>query len=319
MTTAAAVPEASAHDDGAVWTTLAATGHRRLLADALMRMRVADGFSHARSLAFLVALVALQGLVAVIGVASAIGEDRIGLAALQITRTVAPGPVGDALLTAITQARANGGDERYVAIAVGVMGAAVTGTTAMGQVERSFNRLYGLSQDRPLPQKYGRAFLLAITAGVTLTGACGAIAFGSAVAVSIGRSPLTELWMAIRTPVALAAQAAAVAVLLRVCPARRQPSWRWLAPGGAVAAAMWGAVTVLLAFALRVSPSFGDAYGPLAGIVALLLWAGMSSMALVYGAAIAAQLEAARAGVGAPRADHARTRPNGDQTCETSW
>ena len=32
----------------------------------------------------------------------------------------------------------------------------------MGQIERGFNRIYGIEQDRPTVRKYGRAFLLAI-------------------------------------------------------------------------------------------------------------------------------------------------------------
>ena len=44
------------------------------------------------------------------------------------------------------------------------------------------------------------------------------------------------------------------------------------------------------------STSFGDTYGPLAGIVALLLWSLLSAVAVLFGAAVAAQLEAVRAG-----------------------
>ena len=45
-----------------------------------------------------------------------------------------------------------------------------------------------------------------------------------------------------------------------------------------------------------VGSSFGAVYGPLAGMFALLLWALFTSMALFYGAAVCAQLEACRAG-----------------------
>ena len=54
-----------------------------------------------------------------------------------------------------------------------------------------------------------------------------------------------------------------------------------------------------LFFAL--SKSFGETYGPLAGIVALLLWALLSAVALLFGGAVAAQLEAVRAGVREPQ------------------
>ena len=39
-------------------------------------------------------------------------------------------------------------------------------TTAMGQLERGANRIYGVQRDRPARQKYGRAAVLALVAGV---------------------------------------------------------------------------------------------------------------------------------------------------------
>lgn len=60
-------------------------------------------------------------------------------------------------------------------------------------------------------------------------------------------------------------------------------------------------VTGALGLFFRVSHEFGQTYGPLAGMVALLLWALLSSMALIYGAAVAAQLEAVRCGGEAPQ------------------
>ena len=50
------------------------TGRRRLLVDAFLRLRVADGFSHARSLAFMTSLVLVQGLIALVGFASLLGK-----------------------------------------------------------------------------------------------------------------------------------------------------------------------------------------------------------------------------------------------------
>ena len=56
------------------------------------------------------------------------------------------------------------------------------------------------------------------------------------------------------------------------------------------------ATTGLLALYVQQSPSFGEIYGPLAGIFALLLWALLSAIALFYGTAVCAQLEAYRSG-----------------------
>ena len=59
---------------------------------------------------------------------------------------------------------------------------------------------------------------------------------------------------------------------------------------------LWFAFTGLLALYIGASQSFGETYGPLAGFIGLLLWAFVSALALFLGLAVAAQLEAERAG-----------------------
>jgi uncharacterized BrkB/YihY/UPF0761 family membrane protein len=90
-------------------------------------------------------------------------------------------------------------------------------------------------------------------------------------------------------------------VLFRWSPRRRQPRLSWLAFGSIVAAVGWLVVTAGLGAFFSLSKSFGQTYGPLAGIVALLLWSLLSAVAVLYGGAVAAQLEAVRSGVREPQ------------------
>lgn len=53
--------------------------------------------------------------------------------------------------------------------------------------------------------------------------------------------------------------------------------------------------TVALAVAFRFASTFPQTYGPLAGVVALLLWTYLSALAIFYGVAVAAELEATAA------------------------
>jgi uncharacterized BrkB/YihY/UPF0761 family membrane protein len=64
---------------------------------------------------------------------------------------------------------------------------------------------------------------------------------------------------------------------------------------------LWGLSTIGLGLFYGSSSSFGSTYGPLAGVVALLVWSLLSSISLFYGAAVAAQLEALRTGEPAPQ------------------
>ena len=60
---------------------------------------------------------------------------------------------------------------------------------------------------------------------------------------------------------------------------------------------LWLVFTGLLALYVAKSSSFGQVYGPLTGVIALLVWANLTAAALFLGVAFAAQLEAVRAGV----------------------
>ncbi len=89
-------------------------------------------------------------------------------------------------------------------------------------------------------------------------------------------------------------------MLFRWSPRRHQPAWSWLTYGAFVGVALWMLASIGLSFFFQNNSSFGDTYGSLAGLVALLLWAFATSVAILYGGAMAAQLEAIRAGDPAP-------------------
>ncbi|GAB3802770.1 hypothetical protein GCM10027605_23290 [Micromonospora zhanjiangensis] len=63
---------------------------------------------------------------------------------------------------------------------------------------------------------------------------------------------------------------------------------------------LWWLASVLLAAYVRFSDAFGQTYGALTGVMALLLWANLTGIALFGGLAFAAQLEGLRIGVREP-------------------
>jgi len=301
MSTANLVPETWELTGDDARKTLERTGRLRLIRDAFKRLRAADGFSHARSLAFAIGLVLLQGIIAVVGLASALGKGPLSDGIVRAIRAAAPGPAGGLLTQAVDQAHRAGASHRYLALLVGLVGAIVTGSTFMGQLERGLNRLYGVEQDRPAGRKYGRALLLTLSAGLLAMVAFTALAFGDSIGASLGDDLVARAWSWGRWPLGLALMTSAVALLFRWAPRRHQPAWSWLAFGATVSVGLWALATIMLSLFFRTSSSFGETYGPLAGIVALLLWSLLSCIALLFGGAIGAQLEAVRAGASAPK------------------
>ena len=275
------------------WRTLAATGRIKLLRDAFVRLRAADGFSHSRSLAFATSLVFVQGLIALVGLAVQFGQAGFGRTILQAIQSAVPGPAGSLLTSAFAQAQQVGLEHRFLPLVLGLGGTLVTATTATAQLIRGINRLYGIEKDGPFIRKYARALLLAVVVLAAFVGAGAMLTVRRELSGDAGGGDYLA-WRVLRWPVALGLAAAAFGGIFRWAPRRRQPRWSWLIFGGVIGVAGWTIVTVAFSVAFRASSSFGDVYGPLAGVVALQIWTFFSAVAIFFGAAIAAQLEAVR-------------------------
>jgi YihY family inner membrane protein len=296
MSTANHVPETWGLTGDDAVQTLERTGRGALIRDAFKRLRYADGFSHARSMAYLTTLIFLQATIALVGLASALSSGGLSRMIVKTLRQVVPGPTGKVLTDAVQQAHKAGSSHHYLALTIGLAGALITGTTLMGQIERALNRIYGVEQDRPTLQKYGRAFVLAVTAGFLFLSAFAALALGRAIGSSVSSHTVSSAWNVLRWPLALGLLIAAIALLFNWSPRRHQPGWSWLAFGAIVSVVLLTVVTVALDAVFQFSSTFGTTYGPLAGIVALMLWAVVASIALLFGVSIGAQLEAVRGG-----------------------
>jgi YihY family inner membrane protein len=301
VSTATPVPETWNLTGDDARELLRSSGRRRILRDAFVRMRVADGFSHARSLAYATSLVFVQGIIALIGLAVAIGNAGFSRVVVRTARAAVPGPGGELLAKAVVQAHRAGLAHRYAGLVFGLIGALITGSTLLGQIERGLNRIYGVEQDRPTLRKYGLALVLTVTAGTLSIVAFAALAFGQSIGRSLDNGTANRAWGIVRWPAALALTMFAITLLFQRSPRRRQPALSWLSFGAAVATIGWLAVTAVLGVLFSATQSFGQTYGPLAGVVALLLWSLCSAIAILYGGAVAAQLEAVRAGVRAPQ------------------
>jgi YihY family inner membrane protein len=308
VTTAAAVPPTRGELEGdEAFETLRRAGRRRLVADSVTRFRAADGFSHSRALAFQITLTLLPALIAVVGLAAALDQDDFRLVVRDTVQALAPGAAGDILTDALrqgsTSARRESGE---TALAAGAVAAAVAGTTAMAQVERGANRIYGTERDRPFVRKYVTALLLAMSAGLLALLSLIMLLGGAAIRDALDWSDgLDAIWRLARWPLGLIFAVASVSLLFEQSPRRRQPEASWLAFGAAVSLVLWLAFMALLAVYIDATDSFGATYGPLAGTIGVLLWAFLTSVALFLGLAFAAQLEAVRAGVPAPRREEA--------------
>jgi YihY family inner membrane protein len=192
-----------------------------------------------------------------------------------------------------------------VALTLGLITGLIALTSAMAQIERGANRIYGVERDRPAIFKYLRAAILSGVAGLpALFGFLLLVAgrpFGdSAEEHWSWAGDLRVAWDLVRWPLSLALIVVAVGLLFKYAPRRHQPGLSWLLFGAAVSTALWWLASLMLAGYVRFSGGFGATYGQLTAIIALLLWANLTGIAIFLGLAFAAQLEARRVGVPRP-------------------
>ena len=273
------------------WRALRRYGGWHLLRDALVRFRSGDGFSHARALGLQLCLGAVPLLIALNGLASRLGGlRRAGRVVAETVLALTPG-ASESLVRSLLAHEERVRDSGQVALSLGLLTAVVALTAAVGQVERGANRIYGVERDRPAAPKYLRALLLTVVAGLPRWYHWDAAA--------------VTAWNLGRWPVSLGLTVVTVSLLFRYAPRRRQPGLSWLMVGAGLATVLWWLVSLLLAAYASESREFGATYGPLTGVMALLLWANLTGMALFVGVAFTAQLEARRVVGGADDGDHA--------------
>ena len=279
-------------------------GRWPLVRDAFVRFRYGDGFSHSRAFAFQLCLAIVPFLIALSGLAADLGAEDGGRVVGDTILGLTPG-ASDPLVRDLLEGGENTREAGEVALTLGLLTGLLALTTAMAQIERGANRIYGVERDRPALLKYLRATLLALFAGApALVGFLLLVAgrpFGEAAERHWAwGGTMRVAWDVARWPLSLALIVVAVGLLFKYSVRRHQPGLSWLLFGAVVSTVLWWLASLLLAAYVRFGGSFGATYGPLTAIMALLLWANLTGIALFLGLAFAAQLEAARVGVPRP-------------------
>lgn len=309
MSSVNAVPETSdMHGDELsaddAWQALRGYGRWQLARDAFVRFRYSDGFSHSRALAMQLCLAVVPFLIALTGLAADLGQDEGGEVLARTVIALSPGASDELIRDTLAGGEATE-EAGEIALTLGLLVGVLALTTAMAQIERGANRMYGVERDRPARQKYLAALALALSAGFTaFAGFLVLVAggpFGDAVEQVYDWGDGAEtVWDVVRWPLGLILTVLSVTILFKQAPRRRMPSLSWLVFGAGLATALWLLASLALAGYIQFNDSFGNTYGPLTAVIALLVWANVTAVALFLGLAFAAQLEALRAGVPEP-------------------
>lgn len=295
MSTATTVPETHHQDAGDAHDQLRKTGTAQVFWDAITRFRVAHGTSFARALGHSSVLTLVPAVIAVIGLVTTFNMPGLTSLLEDAAQSFAPGPAGSILTESLARAEPSSGT---TALLLGLAGMLLSGTIGMSHLERAANQIYGVEEERSPRRRYLLAFALAGTVEVMLILGLAVIVAGGSIGDGTNGSDAqgSGAWSVLRWPVGVALVAIAMTIIFKVIPNRRQPQFSWLLSGTTVSVVVWVLATILLGLFYEHATLLGESYGPLLGIIALLVWAYATGIAVLFGLAFAAQLEAERAG-----------------------
>jgi membrane protein len=202
----------------------------------------------------------------------------------------------------VIEAVANQRSSSSVLLSFGLLAALWSASGYVGAFTRASNAIYGVEEGRPFyklrPLQLGLSAVALVLLAVMATALIisGPVADAVGDALHLGDVPRTA-WTVAKWPVLVAIMMLLLSLLFWIAPNVRQPRFRWLTIGGAVALVSWGIVS--FGFGLYVSQfaasSYDVTYGSLGAIIAFLVWLYLSNCAVMFGVEINAELQRGRA------------------------
>jgi membrane protein len=258
---------------------------------------------------------AILALVSLLGVFGQ-GQETTD-AMLEILRQLGQSDIADRLEEPIAAMVAN--QSAGVALVVGLAGALWGASGYVGAFGRALNRIYQVDEGRPVWKL--RPVVLLITLGLVVMAAIvlvglvvsGPLAQAIGEAVGLGEQSLT-VWEIAKWPVILGIVVVMVAVLYYATPNVKQPKFRWVSVGAAVAIGIWVLASIGFGFYVTNFARYDSLYGSLGSVIVFLLWLWLTNLALLFGAEIDAELERARELQAGIRAERTLQLPPRDDT-----
>ncbi|WP_084265980.1 YihY/virulence factor BrkB family protein [Actinomadura macra] len=211
---------------------------------------------------------------------------------------LAPGPVKDVLVGALTELQGNRGGAGLVAM-IGLAAAVWSASGYVGAFMRASNIVYGIPEGRPiwktLPIRIGVTLitLVLLAASAIAVVVSGPLAREVGDLLGLGSAAVTA-WNIAKWPVLLIVVSFLFALLYWASPNAKR-GFRWVTPGGLLAIALWLVASGVFALYVAGFSSYNKTYGSLAGVIVFLIWLWITNLAILLGAEMNAELERGRA------------------------
>ncbi len=94
-----------------------------------------------------------------------------------------------------------------------------------------------------------------------------------------------------RWPILLIGVVLGLSLIYRFGPSRDKAEWRWVTPGGIIAAVLWLAVSMLFSWYVANFGSYNETYGSLGAVIGFMTWIWLSTIVVLLGAEINSEME----------------------------
>ncbi|TYB38621.1 YihY/virulence factor BrkB family protein [Micromonospora sp. AP08] len=228
---------------------------------------------------------------------------------IDLAREIGAGSVvgNDAFVTVVRNVVEQQGSAK-VLLSFGLLGALWSASGFIGAFTRASNAIYGVEEGRPFyrlrPVQIGLAGVSLVLLAVVALGLIVSGPVTDFVGDRLHAGGLTrQVWTVAKWPLLALVAMTLLSLLFWIAPNVRQPRFRWLTPGGALALLAW--VVASFGFGLYVANfgSYDVTYGSLGAVIAFLVWLYLSNCALMLGVQVNAELQRGRmiqAGVAHP-------------------
>ncbi|MET7807877.1 YihY/virulence factor BrkB family protein [Micromonospora chersina] len=228
---------------------------------------------------------------------------------IDLAREIGAGSVvgNDAFVTVVRNVVEQQGSAK-VLLSFGLLGALWSASGFIGAFTRASNAIYGVEEGRPFyrlrPVQIGLAAVSLVLLAVVAVGLIVSGPVTDFVGDRLHAGGLTrQVWTVAKWPLLALVAMTLLSLLFWIAPNVRQPRFRWLTPGGALALLAW--VVASFGFGLYVANfgSYDVTYGSLGAVIAFLVWLYLSNCALMLGVQVNAELQRGRmiqAGVAHP-------------------
>ena len=205
---------------------------------------------------------------------------------------IAPGEVLQIVRDQI-QKIANGNNGGLLTI--GVLGAVWSSSSAITAIVSALNEAYDIQESRPWWKVRLLAIGLTIALAIFIVVATTLVLVGPTLAEKAAGwfhlGPVFEwTWKILQWPFVFALVSLGVAVVFYFAPDAVQ-RFVWITPGSLLATALWLLISLGFKFYVANFTSYNATYGAIGGVIVLMLWFYVSSLAILVGAELNAEIE----------------------------